>query len=356
MRRAFLVVSWLLFVFLLLEGAGFLFYKLEVSKPISGYGYPPGLFVEHPQLDYLYQPEFSGYFKGSAYQDIPIEINARGFRDDDFGEIETDEMRIAALGDSVVFGSGVRAEDRFTQCLDTTGDGHEPGRRILNLGVNGYSFAHYLALAKLDFLGLRPGAVLVGITLNDFAPKSSSGPARRLRRHAEGLHKPDWVARIQQRIGRTYAVRFVREIETRLSYALINADQREHYHTKWMRSVVAGWGEDENRQRFAGELDDFLREMGKSGTPYAFLVFPELNELQNPQAFGSARTTVEDILAQRKLALCDLHGTFAAETDRESLFLERDSIHYSVKGHRLLCDTLKQCLDHGLLGKPHVTD
>ena len=356
MRRAFLFVSWLLFLFLLLEGAGYLFYALEVSKPISGYGYPPGLFVAHPQLDYLYRPGFSGYFKGSAYQHISVEINARGFRDADFGKREGEGFRIAVLGDSVVFGPGVRAQDRFTDCLDASEDGRGSRRRILNLGVNGYSFAHYLELAELDFLGTKPDAVLVGITLNDFAPKSSSGPARRLRRHAEDLHKPDWVARIQQRAGRTYAARFLEEIETRFSYALMNADEREHYHTKWMRSVVQGWEKAENRQRFSTELDGFLEVMERSGIPYAFVVFPELNELQRQEAFGTARTTLERILNERGLAQCDLRETFAAKSDLESLFLDRDSVHYSVKGHRLLCGVLEQCLTHGLFRTEHATD
>lgn len=110
MRRLVLVLVWLVFVFLLLELAGFVFYKLEVSKPVSGYGYPAGLIVAHPQLGYSYQPHYSGHFKGTAYQDIPIEINAQGFRDADFSAASGDGERVAVLGDSVVFGAGVSAK------------------------------------------------------------------------------------------------------------------------------------------------------------------------------------------------------------------------------------------------------
>jgi len=351
MRRALLVSIWLLFVFLLLEGAGFLFYKLAVSQPISGYGYPAGLIVPHPQLGFRYQPGFSGHFKGSAYQDIPIRINAQGFRDDDFAARPGDSLRIAVLGDSVVFGPGVRKEDRFTDCLGDAGrPGHE-GRRILNLGVNSYSFGHYLTVAELGFFGANPDAVLVGITLNDFAPMETAGPARRMQRYANQWHKPDWVARIQERIARTYAARFLQEIKTRFSYAMLNADQREEYHTKWMRTVVHGWQSEENRERFTSQLDALSKRLEDADIPFGFILFPELNELRNPTEFGGPRKLIRELLDRRGLQYCDPYDDFARQGDLESLFLVRDDIHYSVKGHRLLCEAIDRCIANaGLAG------
>ncbi|WP_200331865.1 SGNH/GDSL hydrolase family protein [Thiocystis violacea] len=351
MRKALLVLVWLVFVFLLLEAAGFAFYQLRISQPISDYGYPTGLTVAHPQLGFSYRPNFSGYFKGSAYQDIPIEINAQGFRDRDFAAQPGDGARIAVLGDSVVFGAGVRQEDRFTECLGDANQTGHAGRRVLNLGVNSYSFGHYLTLARLGFLGAAPDAVLVGITLNDFASMDNNGPARRARRHAEGWHKPDWVARIQERIGRTYAVRFLREIKTRVSYALVNVDEREEYHTKWMRTVVAGWRSEENRQRFETQLDDFAALLKGANIPFDVILFPELNELRTPSEFGEPRMLVRDLLDGRGLRYCDPYDDFARQSDLDALFLARDDIHYSAKGHQILCQSLSRCLDD-LTSKP----
>ncbi|MFD2110764.1 SGNH/GDSL hydrolase family protein [Thiorhodococcus fuscus] len=345
MRRMLFVLVWLLLVFLLLEGAGFAFYKLEISQPISDYGYPAGLIVAHPQLGYSYQPNFSGHFKGSAYQDIPIEINAQGFRDRDFKAQPGDGMRIAVLGDSVVFGAGVRQDERFTECLDRADETGQTGQRLLNLGVNSYTFGHYLTLARLNFLGANPDAVLVGITLNDFASMDDNGPARRAQRYAKEWHKPDWVARVQERIGRTYAVRFLREIRTRFTYAMLNADEREDYHTKWMRTVVAGWQSDENRQRFETGLDAFSALLKGRYTPFGFILFPELNALRNPAEFGAPRRLVRELLDQRGLHYCDPYDDFARQSDLGALFLARDDIHYSPKGHQILCRSVERCLD-----------
>jgi len=351
MRRVVLVLAWLAFVFLLLEGAGLVFYKLEVSQPVSGYGYPAGLIVPHPQLGYLYQPGYSGHFKGTAYHDIPIAINPQGFRDRDFAAAAGDGKRVAVLGDSVVFGAGVRQDHRFTECLDAAGrnaDGKGP--RLLNLGVNSYTFGHYLTLAQQDFFGAEPDVALIGITLNDFESMEGVGPARRMRRHESGLHAPDWLGRIGDRIERTYAGRFVHELDNRFSYAMLNADEREEYHTKWMRTVVNGWRSDANRQSFSDQLDALTTVLDQAHIPFGFILFPELNDLQHPDEFGEPRHIVRGLLDQRGLQYCDPYDDFARHSNLPSLFLARDSIHYSRKGHQVLCGAIEHCIDAMDLG------
>ncbi|WP_200240915.1 SGNH/GDSL hydrolase family protein [Lamprobacter modestohalophilus] len=361
-RRLLLGFVWLLFVFLLLQLAGFVFYQFVVSRPISGYGYPTGLEQPHAELGYHYQPNFSARFKGTAYQHILIETNPQGFRDADFAHRSGEGLRVAVLGDSVVLGPGVEADERFTSCLNepVTARAASAGQsvassmqsldwRVLNLGVHAYSFGHYVKLAELDFLGAEPDAVLLGITLNDFAPMQSVGPARRARRQAEGWHKPEWIARIQARIGRTYAARFLDELDTRLRYALLSADEREAYHTTWMRTVVEAWQQDENRERFATRLDQFTDLIEQRGLPLGILLFPELNALSDPATFDGPRQQVRALLAARDLDYCDPYDDFARQPDLDALFLVRDSVHYTPRGHQLLCEAIERCLEAGTL-------
>jgi hypothetical protein len=346
-RRLLLILVWLLFVVLLLQLAGFVFYQFVVSRPISGYGYPEGLERPHPALGYHYQPGFSGRFEGTAYQQIPIEINAQGFRDADFAARPGEGPRLAVVGDSVVLGPGVEADERFTHCLDGPAEDDPSGWRVLNLGVHAYSFGHYVTLAELDFLGADPDAVLLGITLNDFAPMEGVGPARRARRQADGWHKPQWIARIQARIARTYAVRFLDELDTRVRYALLSADEREAYHTAWMRSVVDAWQADENRERFATRLDQFTDALDQKGLPLGVVLFPELNALRDPEAFDGPRQLVRSLLDERGLDYCDPYQDFADQADLDGLFLVRDSVHYTARGHQLLCEAIERCLERG---------
>ncbi len=348
MKRLFLFGLWLAFVALLLQLAGWVYFSLSDTKPIEGYGYPAGLFVAHPVLDYAYRPGFSGHFRGAGYHDIPIVINDLGFRAAGFTASSPGPPRIAFLGDSVVFGAGVRAGDRFTECLELAGPAEAtgPGVSILNLGVNSYSFGHYLALAELGFLGLEPSAVVVGLTLNDFAPMHEAGPARRLRRHAEGLHTPHWLARIRDRLSGTYAARFLSELLTRVRYALMAADKREEYHTKWMRSVVAAWGQPETRVQFAAQLSRLVALAEDARLPLGFVLFPELNDLLDPASFAGPRRTLLDLLEAHDLPVCDPYADFARQPEPSGLFLVHDSVHYSPAGHRLMCAAVRRCLNH----------
>lgn len=343
MKRVLMFGLWLVFVALLLQLAGWIYFSIGGTKPIQGYGYPTGLFVPHADLDYAYRPGFTGRFKGSAYSNIPIAINRLGFRDQPFDAPAPGAARIAFLGDSVVFGAGVRAEDRFTECLESSDA--SGATSILNLGVNSYSFGHYLVLAESGFAGLEPSAVLLGLTLNDFAPMEESGPARRLQRRAAGAHKPDWIARIQERLSATYAGRFLSELRTRFRYARMNADGREAYHTKWMRSVVDAWAQPEVETQFAADLERFAALVEASRQPLGFVLFPELNDLLRPDEFSAPRQTVLRLLQEQDLRVCDPYADFARHPNPEQLFLAHDSVHYNADGHRLLCSAVQQCLD-----------
>ena len=347
MKRILVFGVWLAFVALLLQLAGWIYVSMGSVRAIEGYGYPAGLFAPHPQLGFVYRPGFSGLFNGAGYGEIPININPQGFRDDSFTPMPADRARIAFLGDSIVFGAGVRAEDRFTECLEST-DTPAPLSTlppvILNLGVNSYTFGHYLSLAELGFLGLQPSAVVVGLTLNDIAPMEGAGPAQTKQRGAEGLHTPNWLARGKDRIGGTYAAHFLSELSTRLRYALMNADKREEYHTKWMRSVVRAWKLPEIQAQFSKDVERFAALTDAAQVPFGFVLFPELNDVTDPDGFSGPRRTALKLLQAHGVKVCDLYTAFATQPDPTQLFLAYDSVHYSPHGHQLVCETVRRCL------------
>jgi len=62
---------------------------------------------------------------------------------------------------------------------------------------------------------------------------------------------------------------------------------------------------------------------------------------------------VRGLLDRCGLQYCDPDDDFARQGDLLSLFLTRDSIHYSPKGHQVLCHAVVPCIDAmGLAGSP----
>lgn len=196
-RRMTMALLWFVYLILLIQFAGWVYYALGTSRNLESYGYPVGLFAPHSQLDYTYTPGFTGRFNGALYQDIPIRINETGFRDDPFSAIPGELTRVVVLGDSVVFGAGVAETARFTERLQA-----EPpagmALEVLNLGVNSYTLSHYVSQAELEILGLHPDLVLVGFTLNDNDPRSRAWPAQQFRQAEAAPADPGMVEHVRQ--------------------------------------------------------------------------------------------------------------------------------------------------------------
>lgn len=350
-RRVVMALLWLAYLILLIQLAGWIYYAVGAGRNLESYGYPVGLFAPHPELDYVYTPGFTGRFNGAAYQDIEIRINQTGFRDDPFAPAPGERTRVAVLGDSVVFGAGVAEADRFTERLAAE---PPPGMalEVLNLGVNSYTLSHYVSQARLEIMGLSPDLVLVGFTLNDNDPRSRAWPARQFQAAEAAPGDPGVVEQARQWAGRLAGARMLREARDRLRFALMNADEREAYHTKWMRRVVETWQDEAILARVRDELSQLKRLLEAQGTPYAMVLFPERNALARPGSFDVPRQTARRLMAALDMPVCDPFPRFAQAGNLAALFLPGDSVHFSPAGHALLRDGIAACMADGRIPPP----
>ncbi|MDF1526220.1 MAG: SGNH/GDSL hydrolase family protein [bacterium] len=155
--------------------------------------------------------------------------------------------------------------------------------------------------------------------------------------------------RIQKYMGLTYAGRFVEYAEQTLKPLLMTREKTEEYHTKWMRTAVRYWKDDANRESLMRQLGQFKEEMSNQRIPFTFLIFPERNDLQHPDAYSLPREAITDMLRQLDINYCDAYGAFAAEKDVDSLFLAGDSVHYTPEGHSVIKDVLLSCGQAGIV-------
>lgn len=118
-------------------------------------------FVDYdPVFGWSHLPGADGYFHVLGRR-TEVHISAEGLRYHRLGA--KNGPRVAVIGDSLVWGYGVNAEERFTDLLEKT-----QGVEMLNLGNIGYGPVQYLLLAE-KALALQPDLVLLVFTLyNDF--------------------------------------------------------------------------------------------------------------------------------------------------------------------------------------------
>lgn len=105
------------------------------------------------------------------FRGVPCKTNEVGFRDAPLpaGARSSAELRIVALGDSVLFGWGVEEPQGFVRRLEAALRERLPGRHVctVNTGVPGYNTSMEVAAFEHKALHLRPDVVLLDWVGND---------------------------------------------------------------------------------------------------------------------------------------------------------------------------------------------
>lgn len=123
---------------------------------------------DHAEETWYLPVRLKGDYEGVMWE-VPFITNAYGFRDEPpLDPVPPEgEFRILSLGDSIGFGLGVPAQDRYGQVLQRELN-ESPGAlrfRVVNASGQGYSPSSYAAYIYREGLQLNPDLVLVQIEL-----------------------------------------------------------------------------------------------------------------------------------------------------------------------------------------------
>jgi hypothetical protein len=104
-------------------------------------------------------------------QDVPFRINNEGFRGPDIPlEKSSGEKRLLILGDSIVFGWGVREERIFPTLLQNKFQDAAPEWRVAPIGTIGWNTRNQYEYMRKRGFDLQPDAVLLVMLPNDVYP------------------------------------------------------------------------------------------------------------------------------------------------------------------------------------------
>jgi lysophospholipase L1-like esterase len=306
----------------------------------DSYGYPQGLYVAHPSLEYGLKPGFEGFFTSAGYSRIPIEINDLGYRDRPFprGPRQEGEHRIAFLGDSVTFGSGVRAGDRFSELVASKLDVGPV--RTLNLAVNSYTFFHYEVQVREVIPQLDPDLVVVNFCLNDIAGKNTSIPRTWVKK--DGEQPPPPAKRPPRHWSeRSALVWMVQRIAVGLSGP--REDDKNwpgKNWLKWYERVSTLWSDEKAVANLRRQMIALARELEAQDRQLLVTIPPLRYDLASPEEFGTPRRKLLALLDELEIPAADLHQAFASHPEIPRLFLRGDAIHLSGQGHQVAAEAL----------------
>ena len=268
-----------------------------------------------------------GYFEPGAR--LTYRINSLGFRGPETTRAKpAGVFRIVALGDSVLFGTGVRDEDVLASVLQRRLEA--VGRRceVLNLGVFGYDTFEESVLFRRVALGLEPDLALFVFVLNDtnavggvaFEAFNETGERSFLRR-ASVLW--DHVA---ARLSRRAAL-----AELALDYE------------RGFEPDAPGW----IRAQEALEKAHAVAE--KRAIPLVLVLFPLLWQLDSTHPFTAIHARVAETARSLGFHVLDLLPAFLGQ-DGPALWVHPANQHPNERAHALAAEAIERyLLAEGLL-------
>jgi len=123
-----------------------------------------------PELGWTLRPNVVGLRSDELWQK-DLRTNTLGFRDVEHAGKAAGVTRVAVLGDSFVFGSGVRQDETLTHQLATR---LGPSFEVVNLGVPGYGTDQALLTLRRWGPRLAPDVVLIEFFWNDIMENASA--------------------------------------------------------------------------------------------------------------------------------------------------------------------------------------
>ncbi len=302
----------------------------------SKHGYPNELYIYDEKLDYRYRPTFRGHFSGPLQSSIEININSLGLRDYEFKLAKAPGVyRILVLGDSITFGAGVRLEDTYTKQTEKLVN--QPFQ-IINAGVNSYHFEHYYIFIKDNIDRFDPDHIVIGFCINDVRSKDIVAPRYIVRERL----KPQITSSLKHDIKKLIKKSPSFQLFSYLTFS--NTYNRKKYNTRWITSVMMSWNNEGLVEKLIDMLEEIEQLTEERGIKFSVIIFPEMNQLIDYHKYGGPRDKLLEILENLNIAYLDLYDTFRQKEDFSKYYLKGDTVHFTVDGHKIIAEELKNFL------------
>lgn len=313
----------------------------------------------NPVFGVWHRPNGVFEHKGGCY-DVLYHTNSYGARDVE-RSLHSSQPRTIVLGDSMIEGLGLRAEDRLSNILE-----RDTGREHLNFGTSGdFGPLQYALLYKSMAAAFDHDVVMVGVLpANDFHDMSlaywkAHGLAGRYRPYYaddlsviyDGHFDPNAGEGIWDHV----------EAFLRAYLASYHVGQYIYARLYWRKlGPYSGYNDydDVDLARLKKALQDIKSTADAHGARVAVILIPTANDFQRLQQAGTNRLgpVMEHWGQEVGIPVKDLLPEMEARSrgDYRSYFLPCDG-HWSAKGDAMAASILEPWLAYGTAGSSHAS-
>lgn len=293
---------------------------------------------------------------------IRIKTNSFGLRDEEFqiNKLEN-EYRILFLGDSVVFGFKLNAEETISFNLQQQlrNELSLNNINVINCGVDGYSTFQEYYFLKNRGLKLSPDMVLLGFVLNDVFEPHLTTKARGGSGNYAGLAG-------RKSIGRTF-IRYAcnsafftkmffsyLEIKNKSRSSKHSADGRKYrtnddiYNTANLFTETLSKEIEEAWNEIESDILELKKLTDENNIAFIIVIFPYAGQVVEKVWSLKPQERLVQFLSKNNIPYVDLADAFIEHPNPITLFLEGDGNHLSPIGSeycsKIIADEIKSLI------------
>lgn len=298
---------------------------------MAPYGYVP-----YSTMVTTYPTNPRGYF--DANNSIAHHFNSEGWRDEEHTEEKPlNTFRILGLGDSYLFGQGVKREDLYFTRLGELLSEHSGTEKIetINAGQSAYNTAMELNLLKGRGLAYHPDLVILNFVPNDVEPDIFTKKSK-IEFHTDftiSYTTDDWLSKhseLWMLIHRTIAYHTIAQ-----EYLKQSIESYQNESEKWQAC----------RKSLLG-IRDVCKE---NDIPILVVILPFFINLNGDYPFQLIHDQVTSTCEEENIPVLDLRETFRPFRGPE-LWVHPTDQHPNEKAHELAAEAIAQKIqDEGWL-------
>lgn len=277
-------------------------------------------------------------------------ISSDGLRDREHERVKPPGVvRIAAIGDSITFGNGVRRDASWPKHLETLLDERRAADgvrfEVLNLGIPGYNIEQVVERLRTEALPFDPDLVIYGYALND--PQSSSIEADALRT-LQDAYRGSTDAGLGHWLAHSRLFLLSRQVAfERAKPELIRARpprdpgfeaEKSGTSARYFREIHT---EGESAARLRRGLDALAAVAAEHHLPVLVVIFPLFGDTDGGlESLADLHELVRAEATQRGFAVVDLLPVYATAKRAFGTDLAVDFMHPNPLGQRVAANAL----------------
>ena len=268
-------------------------------------------------------------------------VNLSGFRDKTNGiwnTWESDDIKIAYIGNSVTWGEGVEFEDTYSSLVESTFSKATASIKTINLGIAGTNTLQHFVILKSKALQLNPDIIILGYYLNDIEKRRTQKLPEIIRYILRHYHFGTFL------ISRIATVLENRKVQVPGNFdpSTVNNSIMETSCGGYAKRIIDGYGTMawENTKEVILSMSELCQY---EDIMFGVVIFPFETQVEGNCPY-TPQKMLSSFLSNNEIPLLDIAKIFEKHSSTTKLYLEGDIGHPNHIGHKIAGQSISQWL------------